>query len=382
MPVALELFAGIGGGSLALQAVGVRTAAYCEINPFCRAVLQSNMGKGKLHTAPILPDVTTLSSADLPRGAKIDMIAGGFPCKGLSSIGSKRGLYGDARSRLVTHVYRLVSEIQPKYVFLENTPLIVRDPNYQTMIQEFLKRGYRCAFIITSASQYGARHQRKRWFFLAIQPGSAPLKMRPLVLKKINAYYHQKIKVRLEDRQSAKATKTCFVFGNTVCPPQAANALRVLNDVLKGPASRLTPCAKPRNPMLPTVVETNGQMSQDDDYQIPSVKCRGNGFTVIPTSSSKGSPQKERIREKFWRSCMPTPRTGANCAVSGASMTGRSANDAGNFLLSATEMHGGRILDSLRRNKAVSDSFWAVEMGFPQNWISRALMDGVETRRS
>ena len=49
MPLrALELFAGIGGGSLAIRAAGVRTAAYCELDPWNQKVLASNMRRGRL----------------------------------------------------------------------------------------------------------------------------------------------------------------------------------------------------------------------------------------------------------------------------------------------------------------------------------------------
>eukprot|EP00959_Pyramimonas_sp_CCMP1952_P241714 5051999-Pyramimonas_sp.AAC.1 len=41
------------------------------------------------------------------------MIAGGFPCLGLSAVGTRRGLYGDQRSNLVKHVFRLVGELKP-----------------------------------------------------------------------------------------------------------------------------------------------------------------------------------------------------------------------------------------------------------------------------
>ena len=47
----LELFAGIGGQALALKSAGIKTMAYCEISPWNRAVLESNMLRGRLHAA-------------------------------------------------------------------------------------------------------------------------------------------------------------------------------------------------------------------------------------------------------------------------------------------------------------------------------------------
>ncbi len=64
---ALELFAGIGGESLALRAAGIRTAAYCEINPWCQEVLRSNMARGHLDKAPIFPDVKKLRGVEVGR---------------------------------------------------------------------------------------------------------------------------------------------------------------------------------------------------------------------------------------------------------------------------------------------------------------------------
>lgn len=139
----LELFAGIGGESIALKAAGFRTTAYCEKQPWSQAVLLSNMARGRLDKAPIFHDVRTLKGADV---GPVDMVAGGFPCLGLSALGSQRGLYGDHRSNLVQHVYRLVDELDPKYIFLENTPHIIRDKSYSDLLKQFTKRGYKVAF--------------------------------------------------------------------------------------------------------------------------------------------------------------------------------------------------------------------------------------------
>ena len=121
---ALELFAGIGGNSYAFKAAGIKTIGYCEIDPWAQAVLRSNMLRGRLHRAPIFPDVATFRCSQLSK--KPDIISGGFPCLGLSLIGKKQGLLGDERSKLVLHVCRLVEEATPQYVFLENTPAIIR----------------------------------------------------------------------------------------------------------------------------------------------------------------------------------------------------------------------------------------------------------------
>ena len=171
----LELFAGIGGQALALKSAGMKTIGYCEKNPWSHAVLQSNMLRGRLDQAPIFPDVCTLRAQDLP--TKPDMIAGGFPCLGLSTLGKRRGLLGDARSALILHVYRLIDEVRPEYVFLENTPAIVLDKDFKRLLRELTSRDYNCAFIISTASQQGAAHLRRRWFLLARHRHAPPLQI-------------------------------------------------------------------------------------------------------------------------------------------------------------------------------------------------------------
>ena len=82
----------------------------------------------------------------------------------------------------------------------------------------------------------------------------------------------------------------------------------------------------------------------------------------------------ERIVKGFSKKCFPTPRTGPVCATPGASLTKRSMGDAGTVLLSAREMHGGKVpSDAARARLMVSDQFWSVACGFPKSWISNAL---------
>lgn len=374
---ALELFAGIGGESLALKALGIRTVGYCEIDPFCQAVIRSNIGRKRLHSAPIYPDVTTLKGHAL-KSTSVDMIAGGFPCKGLSSMGARKGLYGDARSRLVTHVYRLIDELKPKYVFLENTPLIVNDENYTHLLNEFLCRGYRCAFMVLSASEIGARHKRNRWFFLAVKKSAAPLSLPAEGYKKLAELFKQKPLSNTEPRTYKRSKCLCQAYGNSVVPAQAAKALVTLNEQLKlADTNELTPT--PLNDIkrrYPTVVlDSAGVVYQNRQYKLPSNDCSGEGFSISPPQNKAGSPKLERLRSAFRSQCMPTPRTAANCAIAGASMTRRTTRDPASFLLAAEETYSPKRIpnEAIKKRLAVSDEFWSVAMGFPRDWVGPPL---------
>lgn len=157
----LDLFSGIGGIALALKE-WVRPVAYCEIDRYAQAVLLSRMADGRLPRGPIWDDVTSLRGAMLPG---VDIIYGGFPCQDISAAGLGAGLGGE-RSGLFQHIARLVSETNPRFVFLENVPAI-RTRGLNGVCQTFTELGYDCRWTIVSAKEVGAPHLRKRWFMLA-----------------------------------------------------------------------------------------------------------------------------------------------------------------------------------------------------------------------
>ena len=158
----LDLFSGIGGITKALEGY-VTPIAYCENDRYAQAVLLSRMADGRLPRAPIWDDVTSLRGSMLPSG--IDIIYGGFPCQDISVAGRGAGLAGE-RSGLFFEIVRLVDEIRPRFVFLENVAAItVRGA--ERVVGEFCRLRYDCRWGILSASDVGANHQRERWWLLA-----------------------------------------------------------------------------------------------------------------------------------------------------------------------------------------------------------------------
>lgn len=165
MLTGLDLFSGYGGIALGLHKY-VRPIAYCEIEPYARAILSSRVDSGHLPEAPILPDVRKL------RGTPgfCDIIYGGFPCQDISSAGRGVGL-GGQRSGLFFEIIRLTKEIRPNFVFLENVPAI-RTRGLEQVIKAFTEVGYDCRWTMLSAESIGAPHRRERWFLLAHSHGS------------------------------------------------------------------------------------------------------------------------------------------------------------------------------------------------------------------
>lgn len=163
----LDLFSGIGGLSIAL-APWARPVAYCDNDRYACAVLLSRISSGELPAAPVWSDVQTLGAAQIG-AVPIDIIYGGFPCQDISVAGNGAGLEGK-RSGLFFEILRLVDELKPSFVFLENVPAI-RTRGAERVVKELASRGYDCRWDVLSANDVGAPHLRKRWFLLAYRHG-------------------------------------------------------------------------------------------------------------------------------------------------------------------------------------------------------------------
>ena len=164
----LDLFSGIGGFALGLKrAGGFKTVAYCEIDPYCQQVLRARMLDGSLDTAPICTDVRRLDGK--PWARRVDLICGGFPCQDISEAGKRAGITGE-RSGLWKEIARLVCEIRPRYVLVENvSALLVRGMG--TVLGDLAEVGYDAEWEIISAASVGAPHLRERVWIVAYPQG-------------------------------------------------------------------------------------------------------------------------------------------------------------------------------------------------------------------
>lgn len=137
----LSLFAGIGGFDLGLERTGgFKTVAFCEIDPFCQKVLAKHWPG-----VPCYNDVRTLTAERLAADGIIpDCIVGGFPCQDLSranSVWSSRPGLGGERSGLWSDYARLIREIRPAIVILENVPDICAS-GLGTVLRDLAAIGY------------------------------------------------------------------------------------------------------------------------------------------------------------------------------------------------------------------------------------------------
>lgn len=159
----LALFAGAGGGILGGGLLGWRTVCAVEINAYARNVLLARQRDGILEPFPIWDDVRTFNGKQW-RG-HVDVISGGFPCQDISAAGKGAGLSG-ARSGLWFEYARIIEEVRPPKVFIENSP-ILRTRGLERILKDLTALGYDARWGILGASDVGAPHIRKRMWIVA-----------------------------------------------------------------------------------------------------------------------------------------------------------------------------------------------------------------------
>lgn len=158
----LDLFSGIGGFSLGLERTGgFETVAFCEIEEFPRRVLAKHWPE-----VPQYDDVRTLTATQLAAdGIAVDVICGGFPCQDLSLAG-KRGGLGAERSGLWTEYFRLIDEIGPSFVIVENTPGLL-SLGMDRVLADLAAIGFDAQWDCIPANRVGAPHERDRVWIVA-----------------------------------------------------------------------------------------------------------------------------------------------------------------------------------------------------------------------
>lgn len=154
----LALFAGAGGGILGGVLNGWRTVCGVEIDSYARGVLLARQRDGILPRFPIWDDVRTFDGTRW-RGY-IDVVSGGFPCQDISVAGGGEGV-GGKRSGLWSEFARIIGEVQPRYVFVENSPMLVRR-GLGVVLGDLSEMGYDAEWGVIGADDIGAPHRRKR----------------------------------------------------------------------------------------------------------------------------------------------------------------------------------------------------------------------------
>lgn len=157
----LDLFAGIGGFSLAAHWMGWETAAFVEWDSFAQKVLRKNFSN-----VPIHGDIKQFDGTQYK--GSVDIICGGFPCQPFSTAGKRKGKADDRY--LWPEMLRVISEVRPTWVVGENVAGILSMDGGAVLRQirtDLENAGYWSEVFGIPAIGVGAPHQRQRVWIVA-----------------------------------------------------------------------------------------------------------------------------------------------------------------------------------------------------------------------
>ena len=158
----LDLFSGIGGFSLGLEATGgFETVAFCDIEKFPRKILKKHWPHVKQYK-----DIKELTYERLQTDGiiPIDIITGGYPCQPFSVAGRKKG--EKDKRHLWPEMFRLIRECKPTWVIGENVSGHIKQ-GLDTVLENLESEGYSTRAFSISASSIGATHKRERVWIVA-----------------------------------------------------------------------------------------------------------------------------------------------------------------------------------------------------------------------
>ena len=174
-PKAIDLFCGAGGLTLGLKKAGFSVVAGVEMNPEITKTYKANHRKTKV----LVKDIREVSGKKLLALAslkKIDLVAGCPPCQGFSQL-TEKYKKKDPRNDLVLEMARLIEEIKPKMVMMENVPGIAIKG--KRILKTFVKRlkslGYEINMDVLQMADYGVPQSRRRFVLVAGKGFTVPL---------------------------------------------------------------------------------------------------------------------------------------------------------------------------------------------------------------
>lgn len=175
----LDLFAGIGGFRLGMEAARHECVGFCEIDKFARKsykAIHNTEGEIELH------DITAVSDESIRRIGRVDVICGGFPCQAFSLAGNRRG-FEDTRGTLFFEIARFASILRPKYLFLENVKGLLNHDGgatFETMLGTLDELGYDVEWQVLNSKNFGVPQNRERVFIIGHLRGECTKRIFPL----------------------------------------------------------------------------------------------------------------------------------------------------------------------------------------------------------
>jgi len=192
-----DLFCGVGGFRLGMEANGNVCIGSCEIDKYARQTYAKNFGH-----EPKYKDVREIKPSELP---DFDCLCAGFPCQAFSIAGKRRG-FDDTRGTLFFEIMRIAREKQPSILFLENVKGLLshdKGETFKTIIESMDELGYDVEWQVLDSSHWVPQH-RERIFIIGHLRG----KSRSQVFSSHNTFKNQDDRNTNSKKEGISATLT------------------------------------------------------------------------------------------------------------------------------------------------------------------------------
>lgn len=181
----LDLFAGIGGFRLGMEAAGHECVGYVEFDKFARKSYQEMYNTDGEWTRDDISKVSDDDVRQLGRTKTIDCITSGFPCQSFS-IAGRRGGFDDTRGTLFFEVARFANILKPKYLFLENVKGLLnhdKGRTFRTILNTLDELGYNAEWQLLNSKDFGVPQNRERVFIIGHIRGGSGRQVFPITGK-------------------------------------------------------------------------------------------------------------------------------------------------------------------------------------------------------
>lgn len=176
MPISIDLFSGCGGLTQGLKQAGFEVSVAVEYDYKTALTYKENHDD----TTVINKDIREVKSEDIlkeVKGRKIDLIAGCPPCQGFSKIKTLNGkvTIHDEQNELINEYVRIIKDIKPPLIMMENVPGIIEYDLFKDAVQELKNLGYYLSYKVVNIADYGVPQRRRRLVLLGSLLGKVEL---------------------------------------------------------------------------------------------------------------------------------------------------------------------------------------------------------------
>lgn len=168
-----DFFCGAGGFSFGLKKAGFTPVFAVDSDVWSCETYARNIGKHVL-TSPIEEldarirggSVLWTTPYDSLQTPRIDMVVGGPPCQGFSTLNRRAGKTPDPRNKLWAEYLRLLKVVHPKVFVIENVPQILKSSEFTILLDELESAGYKVSYGLLNAEDFGVPQRRFRAFII------------------------------------------------------------------------------------------------------------------------------------------------------------------------------------------------------------------------